>query len=903
MLEHYQQADYSHFCPACLSEKGLQPRCPFCHYDEGKAVENPLYLQPRTLLKQQYLIGNVIGQGGFGITYVGLDINLRRKVAIKEYLPTSIATRAPHTTKESSRYTVIPWQHTQDHAFTGGLRSFLAEARKLAEFNHPHIVHVINYFEEHQTGYIVMDYVEGEDFSSLLKNKGGRLSETEALAWFFPILQALKEVHAKNLFHRDISAQNVRLTTANVPVLIDFGAAKYVTAEISRSLVDIYKLGYSPIEQMLGRKEIGAWTDIYASGALLYLMLTGKLPPISVDRLEKDELTPPIEVEGVQISPRLNQTILQALAVRIEDRFKTVAEFEQALRPEVVPPVGLPAPTTSSVATPKKKPAYRKYALALVMLSVVAALTLWLLPRFAPRQTTPVVALSGLLPQYTQGDTLAYTFMENQQPQTVKILSEAIENEQNQEVWRNPQSTVNKSQQVSIANWPIGKYTLKVVIKLKDELHELSHPFVLLEKDLLKPEVEIANLKANYLQGETVMVSIKARDNKSLKTLTFNLPAHKIQKIWDITDNLPKVEESYRLATDVLPPGPVHYVVTAKDTSGNVVEKGGEFVVTEKDKTAPVIALKGLQKKYTVGDEIQLSLAASDNKQLQSLVFTISDGLFHQEWLVKDKQFQTSLTLPTTKWHPKVYRYSLGATDISGNPVVEEGNFELSAKSGPTLSECEAHFKAKRWTSGDSGNALNCYQAVLKVEPNNVQAKQGLDKIEQGYQKMAEKSLRKKAFGELKTSLVELEKINPKSERLVELYWKWYFESNRQRESLEIFDNMTRIQVEHQHRIRNQFMFAKNSYEFKNKTRQQDFPFWLEKIGQHLSNNHLCLHILAYATKTEKEANLAQSRGEKIQQLLRKGFTEVLQKSLIISGTNEEAKVELKIVDCQNLGQ
>lgn len=317
---------YLNICLGCMGNKGDSDVCRICGYDEHQTETHRLRIRPRSILKDQYLIGKVLGQGGFGITYLGLDLLLHKKVAIKEFMPSMLATRGEDKT------TVLPYSGNQEQYFRQGLQSFIVEARNVALFSrHVNIVNVNNYFEANNTGYMVMDYLEGVPVSSLIVKRGGRLTLHEAFSILFPILEALSEVHKMDIFHRDISPQNIIITTSNVPVLIDFGAARQIVGEQSYSLDVVLKHGYSPLEQYTSRGRIGPWSDVYACGATLYYMITGKIPPPSVDRVDKDELIQPSDFEGLNISEELNDTILTALAVRIADRYQSIGEFKEAL--------------------------------------------------------------------------------------------------------------------------------------------------------------------------------------------------------------------------------------------------------------------------------------------------------------------------------------------------------------------------------------------------------------------------------------------------------------------------------------------------------------------------------------------------------------------------------------------
>ena len=230
----------------------------------------------------------VLGQGGFGITYLGWNLALDIPVAIKEYLPGDLATR-------ERDMSVVPQSSQVAPDFQWGLERFLDEARTLARFQHPNIVRVHQYFEAHSTAYIAMDYVEGEDLSAYLTGKG-TLSEAELKAILYPLLSALEVVHGADYLHRDIKPGNIVLGDADgSPVLLDFGAARQEVGAKSRSVTSIVTPGYAPIEQYSSRGRQGPWTDIYALGGVCYQALTGQVPEDATDRVRNDPLIPVTE--------------------------------------------------------------------------------------------------------------------------------------------------------------------------------------------------------------------------------------------------------------------------------------------------------------------------------------------------------------------------------------------------------------------------------------------------------------------------------------------------------------------------------------------------------------------------------------------------------------------------------
>ncbi len=337
----------SDLCIRCFQNKGhAGPICPSCHFNEQHYKGHPLFLKPRSALKGYYWIGNPLGQGGFGITYLGLDRWLQKKVAIKEYLPSALATRDFLTAM------VIPMK-PQETAFYQGLQLFIDEARNLAKFDHLHIVRVTHFFEENQTAYMVMDYLEGNNAEAIVNQADQLMAVESALAIVLPILEALHTIHQQHLYHRDISLQNIRILTDGTPVLIDFGAARHIVGTQSHSLDLVLKQGYSPLEQYSGKGKIGPWTDIYACSAVLYTLLTGQLPPPSPDRFCGDSLIP-LSTLRPEIPENIQKAVMQALSIQPEERFQTVTAFIDALTSDSSSPIT--DLTLTSIPNPKTIP-------------------------------------------------------------------------------------------------------------------------------------------------------------------------------------------------------------------------------------------------------------------------------------------------------------------------------------------------------------------------------------------------------------------------------------------------------------------------------------------------------------------------------------------------------------------
>ena len=283
-----------------------------------------LALPPRTILNDAYEIGRVLGKGGFGITYAALDTHLQVPVAIKEFLPAQVAGRG------TDRSTVQPHGGNESDVFEHGLSAFLAEAQTLAQFNHPNIVQVRAFFRQNGTGYLVMPFYEGKTLDAVLNDHEGPMPCTEALALVEPVMNGLEAVHARNILHRDIKPQNVYLTDSGETILLDFGAARIAFGQESQSLSAVLTPGYAPFEQYSRRGHQGPWTDVYATAAMLYRMVTGDKPPEATDRLAGEPLAP-IHLKNPSATPTFANAVSTALATMPKDRPQTIADFRAQL--------------------------------------------------------------------------------------------------------------------------------------------------------------------------------------------------------------------------------------------------------------------------------------------------------------------------------------------------------------------------------------------------------------------------------------------------------------------------------------------------------------------------------------------------------------------------------------------
>ena len=334
-------------CYNCFQEKPSGGSCPHCGFDLAENEKKfPVALRAGTVLNGRYIVGRVLGQGGFGITYLAWDTKLEAKVAIKEFMPNEIATRVGTTVS------VAVESRTED--FTYGAERFQEEARTLAKFmGQPNIAGVTDYFDENDTSYFVMDYIEGISFKTYIANRGGKVSVDEALNVMIPVLRALTAVHAEGFIHRDVTPDNIYITKDGQVKLLDFGSARYSIGDKSKSLDVVLKVGYAPKEQYIRRGRQGPYTDVYSCAACFYAALTGYLPPEALERLDQDELVP-VSQAGVEVPEWLDKAILKGLAVQPEDRFQSAAEFLEAIENQQL--VEVPTPGGAASPPAKKKP-------------------------------------------------------------------------------------------------------------------------------------------------------------------------------------------------------------------------------------------------------------------------------------------------------------------------------------------------------------------------------------------------------------------------------------------------------------------------------------------------------------------------------------------------------------------
>ena len=315
-------------CYSCMRElPDLDAACPYCGADNQDVIRR----QPRhalpcgTELADKYTVGKVLGQGGFGITYIGWNNMLETRVCIKEYFPDGAAIR------DRTLGTTVNWYNGANaERNRKGYESFVTEARKAARLRDlPSVVKVWDVFQANETAYIVMDFIEGVSLKDHLIQTGKPLTEDECVEFFGPVMTSLTEVHKRGIIHRDISPDNLMLRPDGKLVLLDLGAAKDLNNGSGQSSFVVARRGFSPLEQYTHKSKIGPWTDVYALCATILYCITGKLLPEPLERYSGKT----VDMSG--LAPGFARALENGLAIEPGKRTQSMEELKEQLEAAV----------------------------------------------------------------------------------------------------------------------------------------------------------------------------------------------------------------------------------------------------------------------------------------------------------------------------------------------------------------------------------------------------------------------------------------------------------------------------------------------------------------------------------------------------------------------------------------
>ncbi len=343
--------------------------CPHCGFVVGSPPAMVNHLPYGTVLQGRYTIGKALGHGGFGITYIAWDNAEQSIVAVKEFFPHSISIRNPG---EKEVYCYVD---DSLRTYSEGIKKMLDEGRRLSRFmENENIVDVYNFFEENNTAYIVMEYLEGRDLKKYLEEVGGRLEPQAAIRVMLPILNALADMHSDNLIHRDVAPDNIFMCDDGRIKLLDFGSARLAVQDADRSLSVLIKAGYAPMEQYLSRSKQGPWTDVYACCATLYRIVTGVVPVSSTER----DMIPlkSFAAFGLEGHELLEDIIKRGMAQDIDKRIKYAQLLEKELKALLRLYMGDFSEVNREIIDEQKRSEHKRLMKKLKLAAIIAAAVL-----------------------------------------------------------------------------------------------------------------------------------------------------------------------------------------------------------------------------------------------------------------------------------------------------------------------------------------------------------------------------------------------------------------------------------------------------------------------------------------------------------------------------------------------
>ena len=319
----------SNLCIGCMKPLGQTGRCSFCGMKQEDYNPIPRCLLPGTRLADRYILGKVLGEGSFGITYIGWDSRLQIPVAIKEYFPSEMVSRdviCGHGNK------VYLYENAKKNHYEEDIKKFLNEAKCLSKFNEVEgIVSVLDFFYENETAYIVMQFIDGVSVKEYIK-KNGKMDGKKVLNAMWPVLLALEKV--TGIVHRDIRPDNIMIRKDGSLVLIDFGAARMRNIDNTKTMTVLFKRGFSPEEQYRYKGRWGAYTDVYSISATMYYMLTGEAPTDSVIRALGDDMPSLLNMKELEISTKQKKAVMKGMAVNAKNRWQSIRELYDAMYEE-----------------------------------------------------------------------------------------------------------------------------------------------------------------------------------------------------------------------------------------------------------------------------------------------------------------------------------------------------------------------------------------------------------------------------------------------------------------------------------------------------------------------------------------------------------------------------------------
>ncbi len=677
-----------------------------------------------------YLIENILGQGGFGITYLAHDLNLDQHVAIKEYLPIELAVR-------EGDHTVLPVSEAHDDRFRWGLDRFIKEARTLAQFKHPNIVRVLSVFEENNTAYMVMDYESGQCFQDVL-GQPGKLDEIELIKILFPILGGLKQVHEAGFIHRDIKPANIFLRDDESPVLLDFGSARQALGQETKTLTSIVSPGYAPYEQYYSKGDKqGPWTDIYGLGATMYRAITGRPPMDAIDRSESilktshDNFVSVSEIGAGKFSSRFLLAIDHAIKFDPDDRPKSIQEwmdefdipdealttsvrFEEKnteLRPDTNTTVvaDLPASGSNDRSEPQEKKRSYRLALSALLLLVmaIAAGTYHFQSALGPDTSDqPLTTVeTPAKPDQSEPDIVMT------EPAPKETPSEPVIAETDNEL-----SELEKNLQSGHEAFKAGRLTspfsnsalfyYQSALELDSSNNSAQTGINEIRNQLFK-KAQSAQSTNDFFSAQDLLIQALALfpEDPELKSAYDDLlntiqQTENQKKIIGLLGQAREAQKENRLTQPTGRNAVIYFQqVLAMDSSNPEAQAGLDSISNQLlDDTQQAISYADLNKADSILDQIRtISGTTNDILRLRKTITEKRESI-----VAESKQ-----------------------------------NREISN----LLSIAQSHLTAMRLSSPAGDNALDSYQAILALDPENVSAHEGLKTIVDEYIKLTDRAI------------------------------------------------------------------------------------------------------------------------------------------------------------------
>lgn len=339
-------------CQQCFAPLRGARVCPHCGYDSSTAKAYVGVLPAFTILHNRYLLGRVLGKGGFGVTYVAMDLKYNTLCAIKEYLP------AEYSTRSNGTKNIVPYSDAKaQYVFNHGREKFVEEAKTLLELkNDPIVVDILNFFQENNTAYLVMEYLDGQDLRKMTRMQGGRLDAGFAKTVFVTVASSLMEIHKKNILHRDLSPENIVVTKDGKIKLIDFGAARNFVSTQNAGMSILLKPGFAPPEQYEKKGNQGPWSDVYALCATFYNLVSGKTLVDALFRYRGQE-QPSLISLGCAVTKKTSDVIEKGMALEQRNRYQNFMELLNDIDIEVSQkPISSPTPQPVKPPQPVRPP-------------------------------------------------------------------------------------------------------------------------------------------------------------------------------------------------------------------------------------------------------------------------------------------------------------------------------------------------------------------------------------------------------------------------------------------------------------------------------------------------------------------------------------------------------------------